>query len=104
MVEINKDKAMARNPLKEDELLAKTYFSSSKKDSDVSSSQKRSKSKKEKPSHYKICCISLYNDDIEKLEEMVKELKSRGYTKANKSQVIRYALSTVNLDNMPKSV
>ena len=58
---------------------------------------------KEKPTHYKVVCISLYNQDIENLEEMVKELKRRGHTKANKSQLIRAALAQVDLGKIPKA-
>jgi hypothetical protein len=57
---------------------------------------------KEKPTHYKIVCISLYTEDIAQLEGLVAELKRRGHTKANKSAVIRYALDTVDIDKMPK--
>jgi len=62
---------------------------------------KKRKSPKEKPTHYKVICISLYTKDIENLEEKVAELKSRGYTKANKSQLIRFALSQVDIDKLP---
>jgi hypothetical protein len=57
---------------------------------------------KPKPTHYKIVCISLYNEDIERLNELVAELKRRGHTKASKSALIRYALDSVDLDKMPK--
>ena len=57
---------------------------------------------KPKPTHYKIVCISLYTDDIERLESLVGELKRRGHTKANKSAVIRYALDSVDVGKMPK--
>jgi hypothetical protein len=57
---------------------------------------------KEKPTHYKIVCISLYTEDIARLEAVVAELKRRGHTKANKSAVIRYALDTIDIDKMPK--
>ena len=60
------------------------------------------KPKKPKPTHYKIVCISLYNEDIELLESLVAELKKRGHTKANKSQVIRAALDQIDLDSIPK--
>lgn len=56
-----------------------------------------------KPTHYKIVCISLYTDDIARLEQMVAELKKRGHTKANKSQLIRAALDQVDLEKVPKS-
>jgi hypothetical protein len=51
-----------------------------------------------KPQHYKIVSISLYNEDIERLDRMVAELKGRGHYKANKSQLIRYALAQLDLD------
>jgi hypothetical protein len=60
------------------------------------------KLKPDKPTHYKIVCISLYNEDIEHLNQMVAELKRRGHTKANKSQLIRAALAQVDLAKIPK--
>ena len=60
------------------------------------------KPKPDKPTHYKVVCISLYNEDIAHLEEMVAALKRRGHTKANKSQLIRAALAQVDLGKIPK--
>jgi hypothetical protein len=57
---------------------------------------------KPKPTHYKIVCISLYTEDIDRLEALVAELKRRGHTKANKSAVIRFALDSVDIGKMPK--
>jgi hypothetical protein len=54
-----------------------------------------------KPTHYKVVCISLYTRDIENLEATVAELKRRGYTKANKSQLIRMALGQLDIDKLP---
>lgn len=59
--------------------------------------------KKPRPTHYKVVCISLYNEDIERLDGLVRELKRRGHTKANKSQVIREALLQIDLDKVPRS-
>jgi hypothetical protein len=56
----------------------------------------------EKPTHYKIVCISLYNEDLVRLEALVAELKRRGHTKANRSQLIRAALDQVDLAKVPK--
>lgn len=97
---LKSEKAMAVDPLEESDLLADTFYRPAGKNA----SARRSKKKVKKPTHYKICCISLYNEDIQRLENMVTELKSRGYTKANKSQIIRYALSKVDLDKMPKDI
>jgi hypothetical protein len=57
-----------------------------------------------KPTHYKVICISMYTRDIEELEAKVAELKRRGWTKANKSQLIRLALSQIDLDKLPDPV
>lgn len=86
------------SPTKEEELLAKTFFRSKGKEENAGEKPE----KKGKPTHYKVCCISLYNEDIEHLENLVATLKKRGCTKANKSQVIRYALATADIDKMPK--
>ena len=56
-----------------------------------------------KPDHYKIVSISLYNEDIERLNMMVDELKRRGHFKANKSMLIRHALEQIDLDQIPKN-
>ncbi len=58
----------------------------------------------ERPTHYKVICISMYTDDLERLDEMVQTLKARGLTKANRSALIRYALGTVKLDDVPKGL
>ena len=61
------------------------------------------KEKAAKPQHYKIVSISLYMEDIERLNSMVDELKSRGHFKANKSMLIRHALEQLDLDQIPKN-
>jgi hypothetical protein len=57
-----------------------------------------------KPAHYKVICISMYMDDLKRLDGMVESLKARGLTKANRSALIRYALSGVNLEQVPKGL
>jgi hypothetical protein len=66
----------------------------------TSATRKRTKPKV-KPTHYKVVCISLYTQDIENLEKTVAELKRRGHTKANKSQLIRQALRQLDIDKLP---
>ncbi|MGZ5968480.1 MAG: hypothetical protein ACXWP4_12490 [Polyangiales bacterium] len=57
-----------------------------------------------KPSHYKVICISMYNEDLDRLDGMVEELKKRGFTKANRSALIRFALEQVDLDKVQKGM
>ncbi len=61
-------------------------------------------SEADKPQHYKVICISMYKDDLARLDGMVDELKARGLTKANRSALIRHALSVVDLDKVPRGL
>lgn len=58
----------------------------------------------DRPSHYKVICISMYTEDLERLDGMVVELKARGLTKANRSALIRHALANVDLAKVPKGL
>lgn len=57
-----------------------------------------------RPEHYKVICISLYNEDLARLDAAVQELKRRGFTKANRSAVLRAALAQLDLDRVPKGL
>ncbi len=58
----------------------------------------------EKPTHYQVICMSMYTDDLARLDSMVDQLKARGLTKANRSALIRYALDSIDLDRVPKGL
>lgn len=58
----------------------------------------------EKPTHYKVICISMYTDDLARLDGMVEDLKKRGLTKASRSALIRHALTLVDLDQVPRGI
>ena len=58
----------------------------------------------EKPAHYKVICISMYTGDLDRLDEMVDELKAMGITKANRSALIRHALTQVDLQKVPRGM
>ena len=92
------DRALKTNPLSEaDVILSQDFYGTSK---EPAPPRKRKASNKPKPTHYKVICISMYTKDIEELEAKVAELKRRGHTKANKSQLIRFALSQVDIDKL----
>src|SRR6185369_10472218 len=59
---------------------------------------------KAKPTHYKVICISMYTKDLDRLDELVEELKGRGITKANRSALIRVALEQLDLDKVPRGL
>lgn len=87
------NKKLGADPLATDDILERFYRPEA---------AAPAKKEREKPTHYKVVCISLYNEDISRLEALVAELKRRGFTKANKSQVIRAALDQVDLAKIPK--
>lgn len=97
-------KILQHNPLSESEKILREEFygrRSEKHESLAVPSDGDRGQAKEKPTHYKVVCISLYTQDIENLEATVAELKRRGYTKANKSQLIRHALRQLDIDKLP---
>lgn len=59
---------------------------------------------KPRPDHYKVICISLYNEDLERLDNAVRELKRRGYTRASRSSVLRAAMLQVDLARVPRGI
>jgi len=96
-------KILRNDPLGEtDDILRKEYYGKGEEIDDASAEPgRRRRTNKPKPTHYKVVCISLYTRDIENLEDKVAELKRRGHTKANKSQLIRYALNQLDIDKLP---
>jgi hypothetical protein len=65
---------------------------------------KRSKRVAAKADHYRVICISLYTKDLDRLDGLVRDLKARGVTKANRSALIRVALDQVDIDKVPRGL
>ena len=65
---------------------------------------KKSDRPEDKPLHYKVICISMYTNDLERLDGMVEALKKRGLTKANRSALIRAALDQLDLEKVPRGM
>jgi hypothetical protein len=57
-----------------------------------------------RPTHYKVICISMYTRDLDRLDELVEKLKTRGVTKANRSALIRVALEQLDLEKVPRGL
>ncbi|HMG53798.1 MAG TPA: hypothetical protein VK601_09950 [Kofleriaceae bacterium] len=99
---MKEDKLMAHDPLSDAyAILSEEYYGRrARSDDPPAGAGARRRAGGLKPTHYKVICISMYTRDIEELEAKVAELKRRGWTKANKSQLIRLALSQVDLDKL----
>jgi hypothetical protein len=99
---MKEDKLMAHDPLSDtDAILSEEYYGRRTHGGDAGPGALRRRAEGQlKPTHYKVICISMYTRDIEELEAKVAELKRRGWTKASKSQLIRLALSQIDLDKL----
>jgi len=101
---MKEDKLMAHDPLSDaDSILTEEYYGRRSRSAELpegTEPRRRAGSGAIKPTHYKVICISMYTRDIEELEAKVAELKRRGYPKASKSQLIRLALSQIDLDKL----
>jgi hypothetical protein len=96
------DKLLAHDPLSDaDSVLSEEYYGRRAPDGAPRARRGTGPGDKVRPTHYKVICISMYTRDLEELDAKVAELKRRGWTKANKSQLIRLALSQVDLDKLP---
>lgn len=104
---MKEEKLMGHDPLSDtDAILSKEYYGREARAASIDEPRKRARAgtadpNKERPTHYKVICISMYTRDLEELDAKVAELKRRGWTKANKSQLIRLALSQIDLDKLP---
>ena len=107
----DEERVMASNPFDEEEVMARTFFSPGAPEpiqgqlaveNNAGRSRHNNNAKKLKPTHYKVVSISLYLDDIDRIDTLVKELKRRGFTKMNRSALIRFAIDTVDIDKLPR--
>ena len=103
MADQDEDRAMGDDPLASDDEVMQNFFRPAPVNgqSDLLTSPKV-KPPKEKPTHYRVVSISLYNEDIERIDSLVKELKRRGQTKMNRSALIRFAIDTCDIDKLPR--
>ena len=66
-------------------------------------SRRTTKKAKKKPDHYDVICISLYKEDLARLDQMVTKLKKKGHRRISRSALIRYALDHVDIKDFPRS-
>ena len=98
---MKEEKLMAHDPLSDaDVILTEEYYGRRRDTTSGDARKARAANGAAKPTHYKVICISMYTRDIEDLDAKVAELKKRGWTKANKSQLIRLALSQIDIDKL----
>ena len=99
---MKEEKLLQHDPLSDaDRILRDDFYGRRSPDDPPAIGRRRTRSTTPRPTHYKVICISMYTRDLEELEAKVGELKKRGWTKANKSHLIRLALSQLDLDRLP---
>lgn len=58
---------------------------------------------RKKPDHYDVICISLYTEDLARLDKMVAKLKKQGHRRISRSALIRFALDQVDTEDFPRA-
>lgn len=53
---------------------------------------------------YTVICISIYDADLRRLDEIVAEMKRKGHRRASRSAVLRAAMKQFNPDLVPKGM
>jgi hypothetical protein len=86
-----------------EDVLRESFYRQKPKGGPVVASPKRRPKRKKKPDHYEVICISLYKDDLARLDAAVERLKKKGHRKMSRSALIRYALDTMDESGLPKS-
>ena len=71
---------------------------------DADPGKKRRRAPKPKADHYEIICISMYNEDLARLDEKVAALKAGGHRRMTRSALIRWALDQVDLAKVPRGI
>ncbi len=84
-------------------VLRATFYSKKVAEPIAPAPPKKARPKAEKPDHYEVICISMYKEDLERLDAKVKELKGAGHRKMNRSALIRFALDQVDASKLPRS-
>ena len=85
---------LGSNPLMEQDPVAQTLYKTS---------TKGRKPAKEGQT-WRLVTFSFYEEDVARLDALLAEAKKRGIRKVNRSQLMRFALRQVNLDDFPQSV
>lgn len=78
-------------------VLRETFYGGKKKGASTKSPRPK------KPDHYDVICISLYKEDLARLDTMVAKLKKAGHRRVSRSALIRFALDQVDPRDFPRA-
>ena len=85
------------------EILRDSFYAPASKRGARAAGRSQRRRAKPKHDHYEVICISMYKDDLARLDAAVEKLKARGHRKMSRSALIRFALDTMDLGKLPKS-
>ncbi|HJK94645.1 MAG TPA: hypothetical protein RMH85_16455 [Polyangiaceae bacterium LLY-WYZ-15_(1-7)] len=85
------------------EVLAERFYGGEPAKAEPRGRKRKRRKAKAKPDHYSVICISLYKEDLERLDAKVAELKESGHRKMSRSALIRFALDHMDTDKLPKA-
>lgn len=68
---------------------------------DAKGKRRAPKKARPKADHYEILCISMYVEDLKRLDDKVARLKESGHRRMTRSALIRYALDRIGVEDVP---
>ena len=91
---------LGSNPLNEEDPIAETLYASASKATKSKAGRKPPK----EGQNWRLVTFSFYEEDVQLLDTLLAEAKARGLRKVNRSQLMRFALRQVNLDQFPPTI
>lgn len=86
------------NPEEVQDVLRHAFYSNeSERETPAAKTKQRKKRKAKAPDHYKVLCISLYDEDVSKLDAVVDHLRAQGHRRVSRSMAVRAALEAFEL-------
>jgi hypothetical protein len=81
-----------------DAVLRDTFYGTKQRKRGATKAKRRKKA-----DHYDVICISMYKEDLARLDAMVAQLKKRGHRRVSRSALIRFALDHVDPKEFPRA-
>ena len=92
---------MGSNPLNEADPLAETLYA---RNSKATGKGKAGRKPQKEGQSWRLVTFSFYEEDVQLLDSLLADAKARGLRKVNRSQLMRFALRQIDLDQFPPTI
>jgi len=105
------EQGLGDNPLGGDDALdplADAFYAPRADGAQARTAKRRRGSRERQPlqegKSFRLVTFSFYEDDVARLDELLRLARARGHRKANRSQIVRLALRQVDLSKLPDEI